>query len=259
MRKPKAINQPKFSLRLRSVSKTFDARDIALQKVSFSLEPATFTALVGPSGSGKSTLMRTITGLVTPDSGQVTVLGQELTDLSKEQIRQLRSRVGFIFQNFGLVGRLTALENVLMGTLGSLRFPRLGLRSYGRELRLEAFQQLKKVEMAEFAFRRVDTLSGGQQQRVAIARALLQKPEILLADEPVASLDPANSEAVLRIIRKISREESITALVSLHQIEYAKNFSDRLIALDKGRVILDAPTKSVALSKLKSLYGKKQG
>jgi phosphonate transport system ATP-binding protein len=170
------------------------------------------------------------------------------------QMRGLRRQVGFIFQQFGLVGRLTVLENVLSGALGRIRFPRFGVLSYPRSLRLEALAHLERVGLDERAFQRSDTLSGGQQQRVAIARTLMQQPVLLLADEPVASLDPESSAAVMELLLRICQEEHLTVIASLHQVELARGWADRMVGLRDGRVVLDARPQDVTSDGVMEIY-----
>lgn len=240
---------------LQGVSKAFQGRPV-LSDVGFEAEPGQFVTLVGPSGAGKSTLLRLINGIHLPDAGTVTTLGRNPADCSRGQLRELRKRVGFVFQQFGLVGRLTAMENVLMGSLGQLRLPRYGIGSYPAELRRAAAENLERVGLIEQRFQRCDTLSGGQQQRVAIARTLMQQAEVVLADEPVASLDPAASLSVLSLLKSISAEDGLTVVCSLHQVDLALQVSDRIIALRDGRKILDRPTPEVDEATLRSIYSR---
>jgi phosphonate transport system ATP-binding protein len=211
-------------------------------------------AILGPSGSGKSTLLRTLNGLVAPSSGSVQVLGCDVVHAHGGQMRALRRQVGFIFQQFGLVGRLTVMENVLSGALGRIRFPRVGVLSYPRSLRLEALAQLERVGLDARAFQRSDTLSGGQQQRAAIARTLMQHPVLLLADEPVASLDPESSAAVMELLLRICQEEHLTVIASLHQVDLARGWADRMVGLRDGRTVLDARPQDVTSEEIMEIY-----
>ncbi|MEO0492210.1 MAG: phosphonate ABC transporter ATP-binding protein [Actinomycetota bacterium] len=222
--------------------KTFDnGRVRALDGVSFSVPEGQLCVIIGLSGSGKSTLLRHLNGLHEPTSGSVTVLGQRVDQLKGAELRALRTQVGFVFQQFNIVGRLSCLENVLSGALGRLRGPRMGVLSYPKSLRREALQQLERVGLGDRAFQRTDTLSGGQQQRVAIARTLMQKPKIVLADEPVASLDPEISGQVMDVLFQACVEDQITVLCSLHQVDLAMGWAGRLIGLQDGKVVLDSP------------------
>ncbi|CAN5715983.1 phosphonate ABC transporter ATP-binding protein [soil metagenome] len=204
-------------VRINELSKRFPGGTLALSNVSFDVPAGELCVLVGLSGSGKSTLLRHLNGLHHPTGGRVEVLGTDVVEASRPELRRLRRRVGFVFQQFNLVGRLSCLENVLSGALGRVRWPRFGVVSYPKAMRREALAHLERVDLADRAFQRADTLSGGQQQRVAIARTLLQGPEVLLADEPVASLDPESSAQVMDVLFRICVEERLTVLCSLHQ------------------------------------------
>lgn len=232
------------------------AKEPALAGVSLSVARGEIVVLLGLSGSGKSTLLRHINGLETPSEGTVVSIGEDISSLTGRDLRTLRGRIGFIFQQFELVGPLTVLENVLTGSLSQLRGPRIGTWSYPKESRLAALAHLDRVGLLERAYQRADTLSGGQQQRVAIARALMQDPEILLADEPVASLDPESSEQVMALIREIATERSLTVICSLHQVELALGWGDRVIGLRAGSVVLDTPTNDLSKDKVMEIYGR---
>ncbi|WP_051415441.1 phosphonate ABC transporter ATP-binding protein [Nocardiopsis sp. CNT312] len=240
---------------LTGVTKEFDGGVTALRGVGFEVPEGQILALLGRSGSGKSTLLRHICCLHKPTSGSLRVLGNDVAKAHGSRLRQIRRRIGFVFQQFNLVGQLSVLENVCSGALGRLFGPRLGLFSYPRSLRLEALEHLDRVGMSAHAFQRTSTLSGGQQQRVAIARALMQRPAILLADEPVASLDPASADTVMRLLREIAREKSLTVIGSLHQVDLALGWADRIIGLRDGEVVLDAPAASLDTSAAMGVYG----
>jgi phosphonate transport system ATP-binding protein len=238
---------------LEQLTKVF-GQTTALDRVDLTVPAGQMLAILGPSGSGKSTLLRTLNGLVAPTSGTVRVLGCDVGHARGSQMRALRRRAGFIFQQFGLVGRLTVLENVLSGALGRIRFPRFGVLSYPRSLRLEALAQLERVGLGARAFQRSDTLSGGQQQRAAIARTLMQHPVVLLADEPVASLDPESSAAVMELLLRICQEEHLTVIASLHQVELARGWADRMVGLRDGRTVLDARPQDVTSEEIMEIY-----
>lgn len=228
----------------------------ALDEVSLEVERGEVVVLLGLSGSGKSTLLRHVDGLQRATSGSVRVLGEDVGALRGSVLRALRRRVGFVFQQFHLVGSLTVLENVCTGALGGLRGPRLGLFTYPKRIRYAAMEQLDRVGLTDQALQRADTLSGGQQQRVAVARALLQKPEILLADEPVASLDPDSAAQVMNLIAEIGREDGLTVLCSLHQVDLALSWGHRIVGLRSGRVVLDTPVDGLSRDAAMAIYAK---
>jgi phosphonate transport system ATP-binding protein len=241
------------AVRLHQGTKDF-AETRALDAVDLTVPAGQMVAILGSSGSGKSTLLRTLNGLVVPTSGRVHVLGCDVTSARGQQIRKLRCGVGFIFQQFGLVGRLTVMENVLSGALGRIRFPRAGVLAYPRQLRLDALAHLERVGLADRAFQRSDTLSGGQQQRVAIARTLMQNPTVLLADEPVASLDPETSASVMSLLLEICQEKGLTVITSLHQVELARGWADRLVGMREGRLVLDGSPRDISEEALMGIY-----
>ncbi len=248
-----------YAVQLNNVTKDFGGGVLGLDDVTLGLKTGGITVLLGLSGSGKSTLLRHINGLQAPTTGSIRVLGQEVSGLREKALRGLRRDVGVIFQNFNLVGPMSVLENVCTGRLGSLRGPRLSLMMYPREVRREALAKLDRVGLADRAYQRADTLSGGQQQRVAIARALMQNPKILLADEPVASLDPVSSRDVINLLRQISEEDNLTVISSLHQVQLAIDFADRIVGLRSGKVVLDQPTDGLSAEEASRIYSSVSG
>jgi phosphonate transport system ATP-binding protein len=244
---------PQPSVVLRDVNMRFGDK-VVLDAVNLTVSPGQFVALVGPSGAGKSTLLRLINGSHRPTGGALTVLGVDPATCGRGELRRLRTRTGFVFQQFGLVGRLSAMENVLMGALGSLRMPRYGVSTYPQALRERAVANLERVRLIEQRYQRCDTLSGGQQQRVAIARTLMQEAELVLADEPVASLDPNASLSVLQTLRKLAAEDGFTVICSLHQVELALEVSDRVVAVRDGSFILDTPTARTSQEDIRAVY-----
>jgi phosphonate transport system ATP-binding protein len=232
-------------IELAGVGKRFDPGVVALDEVSLTVRAGEVVVLLGLSGSGKSTLLRHVNGLHRPTTGSVEVLGTDVGAADGAELRRLRTRIGMVFQQFHLVGSASVLENVCTGALGALRGPRIGLFGYPRRVRRAALEQLDRVGLADQRFQRADTLSGGQQQRVAVARALLQRPLVLLADEPVASLDPESSAQVMQLLADVSREDALTVLCSLHQVDVALSFGQRIVGLRSGRVVLDRPVAEV--------------
>ncbi|HSL57850.1 MAG TPA: phosphonate ABC transporter ATP-binding protein [Acidimicrobiales bacterium] len=242
-------------MRLRNVRKEFDGGRVkALDGVTLDVHPGELTVIIGLSGSGKSTLLRHINKLHVPTSGEVEVLGHDVVRAKGRQLRALRRDVGFIFQQFNIVDRLSCLENVLSGALGRMRGPRYGVLSYPKAMRREALEQLDRVGLADRAFQRADTLSGGQQQRVAIARTIMQRPKIVLADEPVASLDPEISGQVMEVLFQVCSEEGLTVLCSLHQVDLALGWANRLIGLRDGQLVLDKPARGLTTDEAMAVY-----
>jgi phosphonate transport system ATP-binding protein len=240
-------------VKVEGLTKRFGAT-VALDDVSLEVPSGQLCVLLGLSGSGKSTLLRHLNGLHRPTSGSVQVLGTDVVGARRAHLRALRREVGIVFQQFNLVGRSTVLENVLSGALGRLRYPRVGVLSYPQALRREALGHLERVGLGDRAFQRADTLSGGQQQRVGIARALMQRPRLLLADEPVASLDPESSAQVMDLLFRICIEDRLTVLCSLHQVELALGWAHRIVGLRDGRVVLDRDARGLDAADAMSVY-----
>ena len=240
-------------LQLHDVAMTYPNGMRAVLPASISIPKGQFLVLLGPSGAGKSTLLRCLNGLVKPTQGDVIVDGLGSIFRDSRTLREHRKRTGMIFQQHHLIGRLTSLQNVMLGRIsahGALRtmFP------LPRADRLLALQSLERVGLLDRALDRADELSGGQQQRIGIARAMAQQPQIVLADEPVASLDPATGERVLADLHRICREDGITAIVSLHQIELARRFADRVIGLANGRIVFEGPPSQLGQTILDQIY-----
>lgn len=242
-------------LAVSGLSKSFDGRAKILRDIEFSISKGEAVALIGANGTGKSTLMRCCLGLVTPDSGSVNLLGTDITTLQRRDLRDLRAAAGFVFQRHNLVPRLSALCNVVHGAQGRCRGPRQWHQAFApREVREEAMHCLDMVGLAHLAQQRVDQLSGGQSQRVAIARALMQRPKIMFADEPVASLDPHAGEEVMSLFIELIKGEGLTLFYSSHNLDHALRFSDRVIGLRGGVVALDAPASALSSPGLNELY-----
>jgi phosphonate transport system ATP-binding protein len=249
-------------LSIRAISKTFGKRR-ALDRVSLSVQRGEMIALIGPSGSGKSTLLRSISGLQTIDAsdikgeGVIEAFGGPVQGRGRvsDKVREARIRIGFIFQQFNLVGRLSLFSNVALGSLGRIPFWRGLLGQWPEETKSAAMAALNRVGVAEYAGQRANTLSGGQQQRGAIARTLVQKAKIILADEPVASLDPVSARKVMEILRDLNRTDGLTVVVTLHQVDYALRYCDRVVALKAGGVVYDGPASGLGRKKLIDIYG----
>lgn len=242
------------------LSKTFGATR-ALNDVSLLVQKGEMVALIGASGSGKSTLLRHVAGLVGGDpasgKGEVRILGKTVQSAGavSRDVRRIRADIGFIFQQFNLVNRLSVLTNVVTGVLGRIPAWRGTLGLFTRHEKMMAMQALARVGMDQYVAQRASTLSGGQQQRAAIARALVQKAEIVLADEPIASLDPESARRVMEILATVNREDGITIVVSLHQVDYALRYCPRTVAMRAGEIIYDGPSEALTPEFLRELYG----
>ena len=226
----------------------------ALRDVDFTAEPGELIPVIGPSGAGKSTFLRCINRLIEPTDGTVTFCGQDITHLSRGQLRPVHRQIAMIFQNYNLVYRLTAIQNVLHGRLGYKNVLAGSLGLYTEEEKIHAFELLDEVGLGEFAYRRADQLSGGQKQRVGIARALMQEPKIMLCDEPIASLDPKSSRMVMEQLRRLSRSRGITCIVNLHQVDFALEFSDRIVGLRAGEKVFDGSPAECTPDVIRGIY-----
>lgn len=253
-------------LSIKDAKKTFNAggkKTIALNGVSFEVKAGERVALLGASGSGKSTLIRAVSGLEVLDSnsGSITVCDSKIQSNGKisSDIRKVRSSIGVIFQQFNLVNQLDVITNVLIGLGAKKNVFELVFNKFSNEEKALALDVLENVGMADFAYQRASTLSGGQQQRVAVARALIKGSKILLADEPVASLDPESSRKVMDLIVSVSDKYGLTLITSLHQIHIARKCCDRTIALNRGELVFDGPTNQLDKNALAKLYGSNLG
>lgn len=243
----------KILMNVETVGVTYPNGTRALAPASLDIFSGALTVLLGPSGAGKSTLLRTMNGLVRPTCGRILVEG--IGDIGEAKpLRRHRLATGMIFQQHHLIGRLTVLANVLTGRLGYHRSLRT-LFGFSKAEKADALAALDRVGLLDRALHRADELSGGQQQRVGIARALVQKPKLILADEPVASLDPATAERVLKLLSDICRSDGLTAVVSLHQLEFARMFADRIIGLQSGEIVFDGPPAELDAGAIASIYG----
>lgn len=246
------------TIAVEQLSKTFGQRSV-LQDVGFEIRSGERVALIGPSGSGKSTLLRHLVGLTRANRdshSRISVMGREIQQRGKltSGTRMQRRRTGYIFQQFNLVGRLSVMTNVLIGRLGCMPRWRALLGRFNQQEKQMALQALRRVGLEELAGQRANTLSGGQMQRVAIARVLMQDADIILADEPIASLDPRSAQEVMDILKRINEEDGRTVVVSLHQVDYARNYCQRAIALKQGRLYFDGPISQLTDSRLHALY-----
>ena len=262
-----AMNLPSFeeglslsSIEISALSKTFANGTKALDQLDLTVRSGEMVALIGASGSGKSTLIRHIAGLVPADAGSKSSIRVDERSVQSDgqiadDIRLARRNIGVVFQQFNLVGRLSVLTNVLTGKLGQMPLIAGALGQFSLADQQQAMRALERVGIAATARQRASTLSGGQQQRAAIARALVQGAKVLLADEPIASLDPASARRVMETLVGINREDGITIIVSLHQVEYARRFCPRTIAMQAGRIVFDGPSVALTNDRLKDIYG----
>jgi phosphonate transport system ATP-binding protein len=242
-------------IRVSQLTKAYPPAVRALAGVSFSVTPGELVAVLGPSGAGKTTLFRCLTGLTRPDSGSVVVNGWDIGAVRGRELRLARRTVALIFQQFNLIRRLTALENVLAGRLAAISTWRVIARRFRRADRQRALACLDRVGLLDRAYTRADQLSGGQQQRVAIARALAQEARLVLADEPVSSLDPESAATVLDALRAVA-ESGVAVVASLHQVHLATRYADRILALRDGRVVADAPADQLDPRAIGQIYEK---
>lgn len=238
-----------------NTSVTYPGGLTALKDVTLSIEEGEFVVIVGLSGAGKSTMLRAINGLV-PVSGSVLVDGREVVGASSSELRAIRSEVGMIFQTFNLVNRSRVINNALMGRLSRIPRWRSFFGMWPPDDKEIALESLERVDIVEKAYVRASDLSGGQQQRVGIARALAQEPKIILADEPVASLDPVTSHMVMRDLQRINREMGITTLINLHFLDLARQYGRRLVGLNDGRVVFDGDISEVDDDVFRGIYGR---
>ncbi|MCB9029413.1 MAG: phosphonate ABC transporter ATP-binding protein [Deltaproteobacteria bacterium] len=249
-----SISTAELEIEIREIRKSYGETPI-LKGLNLEIPKGQAVALIGSNGSGKSTLLRCTTRLIEPDSGEVILHGQNITKLTGARLREARSKIGFVFQHHNLVPRLSVLSNVLHGALGRKPSARLWFQSLATNLdREEAMYCLERVGLAQFAARRVTQLSGGQSQRVAIARALMQRPTIIMADEPVASLDPQAGEEVMNLFFQLSRSENLTLLFCTHHLEHAVDYADRVVGLSKGTIQLDQESSSISVAELRGIY-----
>jgi phosphonate transport system ATP-binding protein len=242
-------------LAIEALTKVYPGGTRALDGVSFTVDRPEVIAIIGTSGAGKSTLIRCINRLVEPTSGRIRLGATDIVGLPPRELRQARRRIGMIFQEFNLVDRLTVMENLLSGRLGSVSFMASLLRRYPPQDIAGAFAMLERVGLAGLHDSRADALSGGQRQRVGIGRALMQNPDVLLVDEPTASLDPKTARQIMRLIRTLALERERPVLVNIHDVALAQGFADRVLGLKAGRVAFDGPSADLTPAVLTEIYG----
>ena len=242
-------------LELENLTKKYNTGDLALQGIDLEIPNGQVLALIGPSGAGKSTLIRCINRLVEPTNGSAILNKVNLTKLSSRALRKSRRKMGMIFQEYALVERLTVMENVLSGRLGYVGFWKSFFRKFPKKDMNEAFRLLDRVGLLEMADKRADELSGGQRQRVGICRALIQDPDLLLVDEPTASLDPKTSRQIMRLINELCKERGLTAIINIHDVLLAQMFSQRIVGLALGKIVYDGNPEGLTPEVLTKIYG----
>lgn len=234
--------------------KRYGSGEPVLKGLDLTVEGTSVVAVIGSSGAGKSTLLRCINRLVEPTSGSIRLGGQELTTLGGRDLRKARRRIGMVFQSFNLVERLTVMENVQAGRLGYIGTWAAITRRYPREDVARAYELMERVGIAQYADTRADALSGGERQRVGVVRALMQRPEILLADEPTASLDPRTSEAIMGLMRDLARELDLPVIINIHNVAEAKEYTDRIVGMRYGRIIFDDVPDALDEAAMEAIY-----
>lgn len=248
-------------LEFRKVRKSYNGREV-LKGVDLNIRDSEYVAMIGRSGSGKTTLIRAVNGFVVPDAGTISVNGVPINYRNSGELRQVRKRIGMVYQQFNLVERSTAINNVLSGALGrkdkGLNLISSSIGFFSRDERDKALEQLRFVGLEERAYQRVDQLSGGEKQRVAIARALMQEPHLLLADEPIANLDPRTSKKILDLLRKVNEDKGITVITILHHLESVKDYFDRVVALKEGSICFDGQICELSPNWISEIYGSEE-
>ena len=241
-------------IEFKNVSKTYSDGTKGLQNVNLTIEQGEFVAIIGLSGAGKSTLIRTINRMIDVTDGQLLVDGQDVMQLHGKSLRRFRRKIGMIFQSFNLVTRSTAIKNVLTSMVPDMNFFKVLLGIFSKEQKMQALQSLDKVGILDKAYTRCDQLSGGQQQRVALARSLNQSPTIILADEPVAALDPVTAHQVMSDFLRVNQEMNVTILINIHHVDLALKYATRVIGIRAGRIVYDGPCANVTQEILDNIY-----
>ncbi|MEK9196827.1 phosphonate ABC transporter ATP-binding protein [Lysinibacillus halotolerans] len=251
----KKVQKGEVILKVQDLFKSYNRGTPVLQDIQMELKQGEFISIIGPSGAGKSTFLRCINRMIDPTSGSIVFDNTEMTSLKKADLRKQRSKIGMVFQHYNLVSRLTVFENVLHGRFGYKSTIQGVFSLFSEEEKELALTILDKLGMKEFAYKRCDQLSGGQKQRVGIARALVQQPKLLLCDEPIASLDPNASKVIMDHLKDICETMGITVLVNLHQVDVALKYSDRVIGLNKGKIVYDGIPEKLSNAAIRDIYG----
>lgn len=242
-------------IEFKNVSKTYEGGFQALKYINLTIPDGEFVSIIGSSGAGKSTLIRTINKMHEISSGQLVVDGKDVSKLNGQALRDYRRTIGMVFQGFNLVERTTAQKNVLSTFVPDLNFFQKLFGIYTKDMKRKALEALDSVDILDKAYSRTDALSGGQKQRVALARTIVQNPKIILADEPIASLDPVSSRQVMNYFKKLNRENGITVIVNIHDVETALEYSDRILGIKKGQLAFDGKPSEVNVDVIRNIYG----
>ena len=240
---------------IENLNKEYSKGKSVLKDVNFEIKQGELLSIIGPSGAGKSTLLRSINRMIEPTSGKITFDHKNITNVKGRELRNMRTNIGMIFQHYNLVDRLSVFENVMHGTLGYKNSLQGVFSLYTESEKEEAIDIITELGIEDHIYKRCDELSGGQKQRVGIARALVQKPKIILCDEPIASLDPSSSRVIMEHLRKICSEKGITVIVNLHQVDVAKNYSDRIIGLNSGEIVFNGHPTEINKEVIQAVYG----
>ncbi|HJG33897.1 phosphonate ABC transporter ATP-binding protein [Jeotgalicoccus aerolatus] len=240
---------------IENLNKEYSKGKSVLKGINFNIKQGELLSIIGPSGAGKSTLLRSINRMIEPTSGKITFDDKDITGVKGKELRKMRTNIGMIFQHYNLVDRLSVFENVMHGTLGYKNSLQGIFSMYTESEKEEALDIITELGIQDHIYKRCDELSGGQKQRVGIARALVQKPKIILCDEPIASLDPSSSRVIMEHLRKICSEKGITVIVNLHQVDVAKNYSDRIIGLNSGQIVYNGHPSEIDKEVIQSIYG----
>ncbi len=241
-------------LDIKQLEKKYTDKQYALKNITFQVAKGEFLVIIGPSGAGKSTLIRSINQLVKPTGGNIYFNNEDVTAVTGAALRKLRSRIGMIFQHYNLISRTNVLKNVLHGRLGKVSALTSTFGLYSQEEREKAVALLKTVGLEEHLYKKTKELSGGQMQRVGICRALMQEPQLILADEPIASLDPKSSETVMSYLKKVTEEQQLTCIVNLHQVEIAKRYATRIIGIRAGEIVFDGRPEALTEEAIQHIY-----
>lgn len=248
----------KALLSIRNLKKIYDKQTYALKGIDLDVHPGEFIVIIGPSGAGKSTFIRCINQMIPISEGHVIFDGEHMEKVRGKKLREQRAKIGMIFQHYNLINRVNVIKNVLFGRLGNMSLAKSIFSLYSEADKQEAYNLLKKVGLEEHIYKRADALSGGQMQRVGICRAIVQNPKLLLADEPIASLDPKSAKIVMQQIKEITTERQLTCIVNLHQVDYAKKYATRIVGIKNGKVVFDGKPIHLTDSMIDYIYEGKE-